>query len=93
MGIEVEIASFSQAVQKLLLPLPFLRPRSWISGRRRRRIFTGGGIIEKPVTENGWRVCTGLVSLAGQRANLEGVQSYTHFPAVRVTKSITYAHV
>jgi hypothetical protein len=53
MGIEVEIASFSQAVQKLLLPLPFLRPRSWISGRRRRRIFTGGGIIEKPVTENG----------------------------------------
>ena len=27
MGIEVEIASFSQAVQKLLLPLPFLYDR------------------------------------------------------------------
>ena len=32
-GIEVEITSISQAVQKLL-PLPFLRPPSWICGFR-----------------------------------------------------------
>jgi len=30
-GVEVEIASIHEAVQKLL-PLPFLRPPSWISG-------------------------------------------------------------
>ena len=30
-GVEVEIASISQAVRKLL-PLPFLRPPSWIFG-------------------------------------------------------------
>ena len=40
-GIEVEIASLSQAVQKLL-PLPFLRPASWISGRRRGPICFRG---------------------------------------------------
>ncbi len=39
-GVEVEIASLSQAVQKLL-PLPFFRPPSWISGRRRGPIFSG----------------------------------------------------
>ncbi len=38
--VEVEIASLSQAVQKLL-PLPFFRPPSWIPGGRRRRIFPG----------------------------------------------------
>jgi hypothetical protein len=32
-GVEVEIASIYQAVQKLL-PLPFLRPPSWICGFR-----------------------------------------------------------
>jgi hypothetical protein len=32
-GVEVEIASQSQAVQKLL-PLPFFRPPSWICGFR-----------------------------------------------------------
>ncbi len=36
--LAVEIPSSSQAVQKLLT-LPFLRPSSWISGRRRRRIY------------------------------------------------------
>ena len=51
-GVEVEIASLSQAVQKLL-PFPFLRPPSWISGGRRGPIFFGDGTIEKPVPENG----------------------------------------
>ena len=36
--VEFEIASLYQAVQKVL-PLPFLRPPSWISGR----IFWGDG--------------------------------------------------
>jgi hypothetical protein len=53
-GVEVEIASLSQTVQKLL-PLPSLRPPSWISSRRRRLIFWGDGSIEKPASENwGW---------------------------------------
>ena len=34
-GVEAEIASLSQAFRKLL-PLPFFRPPSWISGGRRR---------------------------------------------------------
>ncbi len=49
---KVEIASLCQAVQKLL-PHPFLRPPSWISGGR-RRIFSKASIpIEKPVPKNG----------------------------------------
>ena len=52
-GVAVEIALLSQAVQKLL-PLPFLWPPSWISRRRRHRIFLGAGTIEKPLPENGW---------------------------------------
>ena len=53
-GVAVEIALLSQAVQnQKLLPLPFQWPPSWISGRRRRRIFLGDGTIEKPVPENG----------------------------------------
>ncbi len=51
-GVEVEIVSLSQAVDKFL-PLPFKRPQSWISGRRRRQILPGDGTIEKPVPENG----------------------------------------
>ncbi len=51
-GVEVEIASLSQAVQKLL-PIPFFRPPSWISGRRRGPIFFEDGTIEEPVPENG----------------------------------------
>ena len=39
-GLEFEIASLYQAVEKLL-PLPFLRPPSLISGRRTDRIFWG----------------------------------------------------
>ncbi len=46
-GVEVEIASLSQAVQKLL-PLPFSRPPSRISGRRRRRIFPGMAPLKIP---------------------------------------------
>jgi hypothetical protein len=49
--VDVEIALLFQAVLKLL-PLPFFRPPSWISGGRRRRIFFGDGTIEKLVPEN-----------------------------------------
>ena len=51
-SVQVEIASLSQVVQKLL-PLPFFRPPSWISGGRRGPIFFADGTIEKPVAENG----------------------------------------
>ena len=49
-GVEVEIASLSQAIQKLL-PIPFLQPPSWISGGRRGPIFRGWH-RETPVPEN-----------------------------------------
>ena len=38
--VAVDIASSAYAVQQLLALLPFLRPPSWISGRRRRWIFS-----------------------------------------------------
>ena len=53
-GVEVEIASLSQAVQKLL-PLPFFRPPSWISGGRRRRIFPGMAPLKSPYPKMGGR--------------------------------------
>ena len=39
-GAAVDIASSSYAVQKLLALLPFLRQPSWISRKRRSRIFS-----------------------------------------------------
>ena len=71
----VEIASLFQAVQKLLLLL-FLRPPSWISGRRRRRIFSMVA-LKSPYPKMGEAVDTGLVSLACRWAKVEGVQICT----------------
>ena len=86
-GVEVEVASLSQAVQKLL-PLPFFRPPSWISGRRRRRIFPGMAPLKSPYPKMGG-VDSGFVSLAGRWAKLErGAKLHTPTPAVRVTKSV-----
>ncbi len=51
-GVEVEIASVSQAVQKLL-PLPFFQPPSWISGRRRGPIFSGMAPLKSPYPKMG----------------------------------------
>ena len=82
-GVQVEITSLSQAVQKLL-PLPFFRPPSWISGEMRGRIFFADGTIEKPVPENGG-IDTGIMSLSGRWTKLEGVQICTPL-AVGVTK-------
>ena len=53
-GVEVEIASLSQAVQKLL-PLPFFRPPSWISGGRRGPIFSGMAPLKSPYPKMGGR--------------------------------------
>ena len=53
-GVEVEIASLSQAVQKLL-PLPFFRPPSWISGRRRGPILSGMAPLKSPYPKMGGR--------------------------------------
>ena len=50
--IEVEIASFSQAVQKLL-PLPFFSGRHLGFPVEGDVGFSGVGTIEKPVPENG----------------------------------------
>ncbi len=49
-GVEVEIASLSQAVQKLV-SFPFLRPPSWISGGRRRRIFSWMTPLKSPYSK------------------------------------------
>ena len=77
-GVEVEIASLSQAIQALL-QLPLLRPPSSISGRRRRRIcpWMTSLSLESPYPKmkNGGWVDTGLVSLAGPWVKLEVVQS------------------
>jgi len=51
-GVEVEIASLSQAVQKLL-PFPFFRPPSWIFGRKRRRIFPVMAPLKSPYPQMG----------------------------------------
>ena len=53
-GVQVEIASLSQAVQKLL-PLPFFRPPSWISGGRRGPIFSGMAPLKSPYPKMGGR--------------------------------------
>ncbi len=77
-GVEVEIALLSHAVQKL-------RPPSWISSGRKRRIFSGMAQLKSPYPKMG--VDTRIVSLAGRWAQLEG--SGVHpTPAVRVTKSV-----
>ncbi len=68
--VEVEIASLSEAVQKLL-PLPFFRPPSWYSGGRRRQIFRGMAPLKSPYPKMGG-VDTGFVSLAGRWAKLDG---------------------
>ena len=52
-GVEVEIALLSQAVQKLL-PLPFFRPPSWFSGGRRGPIFSGMTPLKSPYPKMGW---------------------------------------
>ncbi len=83
-GVEVEIALLSQTVQKLL-SLPFFRPPFCISGGRRRRIFPGMAPLKSTYPKMG--ADTGIVSLAGLWAKLEGEQSWTP-PAVRVTKSV-----
>ena len=76
-GVQVEIASLSQAVQKLL-PLPFFRPPSWISGGRRGPIFSRMAPLKSPYPKMG--VDTGIVSLSGRWAKLEGVQICTPPP-------------
>ena len=48
--------------------------------------FFGSGTIEKPVPENGG-IYTGIVSLSGRWAKLEGVQICTPLD-VRVTNSL-----
>ena len=53
-GVQVEIASLSQAVQKLL-PLPFFRPPSWISGGRRGPIFSRMAPLKSPYPKMGGR--------------------------------------
>ena len=68
-GVQVEIASLSQAVQKLL-PLPFFRPPSWISGGRRGPIFSRMAPLKSPYPKMG--VDTEIVSLSGRWAKLEG---------------------
>ena len=52
MGVEVEIASLYQAVQKLL-PLPFFRAPSWTSSRMRRRVFPGMTPLKSPSLKMG----------------------------------------
>ena len=51
-GVEVKIASLFQAVQKLL-PLPFFRPPSWISGGRRGGNFSGMAPLKSPYPKMG----------------------------------------
>ena len=46
-AVDVEIASLSQAVQKLL-PLPFFRPPSWISSGRSGPIFSRMAPLKSP---------------------------------------------
>ncbi len=53
-GVEVEIASLSQTVQKWL-SLPFFRPLSWIPDGRRRRIFPGMAPLKSPYQKMGGR--------------------------------------
>ena len=84
-GVEVEIASLSQAVQKLL-PLPFFRPPSWISGGRRGPIFSRMAPLKSPYPKMGG-VDTGIVSLSGRWAKLEGGANLHPLPAVGVTKN------
>ena len=57
-GVKVEIASLSQVVQKLL-SLPFFRPPSCISGRRRGPIFSGMVSLKSPYPKMGGkhRIC------------------------------------
>ncbi len=83
-GVEVEIASLSQTVQKLL-SLPFFRPPSWISGGRRRRIFLGMAPLKSPYPKKAGgrhrnRVSSWSVGEVRGSAKLDP-------PAVRVTKS------
>ena len=85
-GVQVEIASLSQAVQKLL-PLPFFRPPSWISGGRRGPIFSRMAPLKSPYPKMGGGVDTGIVSLSGRWAKLEGGCKFAPPPpAVGVTK-------
>ena len=83
-GVQVEIASLSQAVQKLL-PLPFFRPPSWISSGRSGPIFFADGTIEKPVPEN-VGVDTGIMSLGGPWAKLDGGANLNPPRCIGVTK-------
>ncbi len=93
-AVEVEIASLYQAVQKLL-PLPFLRPPSWISGRRIRRFFSGMAPLKSPYPKMGGRhrICVSSCSVGKAR----GVQSRTspsnfaHRPA-RDTNPVSTPH-
>jgi len=47
-GVEAEISSLFQAVQKLL-PLPFFRPPSWIAGKRSGQIFLRMAPLKSPL--------------------------------------------
>jgi len=71
-GVEIEIASLSQAVQKLL-PLPFFRAAVLDFRWKETSDFPGDGTIENPVPENGGGVVNnGFVYLAGRWTKLEG---------------------
>jgi hypothetical protein len=82
-GVQVEIASLSQAVQKLL-PLPFFRPPSWISGGRRGPIFSRMAPLKSPYPKMGGRH-RNRVSKWSVGEVRGGVQICTP-PAVGVTK-------
>ena len=79
-GVQVEIASLSQAIAASVFPAAILDFR-WKEGSD----FFADGTIEKPVPENGG-VDTGIVSLSGRWAKLEGGCKFAPPPAVGVTK-------
>ncbi len=59
MGVEVEIASLSQAVQKLL-PFTILRPPSWISGFRLHVTVSAVAPLDSSTSKIGGGVAVGI---------------------------------
>ena len=58
-GVEVEILSLSQAVQKLL-PFPFLRPPSWISDFRLHATVSAVAPLDSSTSKIGGEVAGGI---------------------------------
>ena len=77
-GVEVEIALLSHAVQKL-------RPPSWISSGRRSRIFSGMAQLKTPYPKMGGRHQNRVSSWSV--GEVRGGPGCTPAPAVRVTKT------